>query len=116
MTPRSRRCSRRSCAPRRQAGLDPVTDGGLLASTTPSRRWLATSRLTDRAVKQVVTGPYTRGLDGSAIEPLNRVVRDLADAGCPLVEVHEPAATEIGADERPPRALSRRPAPRCSTA
>ncbi len=29
---------------------------------------------------------------------LNGVIRDLADAGCPLIEIHEPAAPSIGTD------------------
>ncbi|HEX6869059.1 MAG TPA: hypothetical protein VF119_09655, partial [Candidatus Limnocylindrales bacterium] len=82
----------------KRAGLEPVTDGGLLRDQEPVAAWLATSALTERAVKQTLTGPYTRGLDGAAIDPLNRAIRDLADAGCPMVEVHEPAATGIGDD------------------
>ena len=81
-----------------EAGLEPVTDGGLLRDHDPVAAWLATSRLTDRAVKQVLTGPYSLGLDEAAVAPQNRIIRDLADAGCPLVEVHEPAATGIGDD------------------
>jgi len=80
------------------AGIDPVTDGGLLRDHDPVAAWRATSGLTDRSVKQAITGPYTLGLDGAAVDALNRVVRDLVDAGCPLIEVHEPAATEIGTD------------------
>jgi methionine synthase II (cobalamin-independent) len=92
------------------AGLDPVTDGGLRDSVSPADAWRATSGLTDRAVKQPISGPYTHGrtLGGSAREravatlrradALNAALRELAAAGCPLVEVHEPAATTIGAD------------------
>ncbi len=72
--------------------------------------WQATARLTDHAVKQAVIGPYTAGrLAGASpasraaaamaeAAALNAVLRELADAGCPLIEVHEPAAAKIGAD------------------
>ncbi len=87
------------------AGLDPVTDGGLRADGDAVRSWRATSRLTERSVKQVLVGPYSQAR--SAEEPgavlalagsLNRVLRGLAEAGCPLVEIHEPAAIHIGDD------------------
>ena len=35
----------------------------------------------------------------AAAEALNADLRALAAAGCPLIEVHEPAAIEIGSDE-----------------
>ena len=92
------------------AGLDPVTDGGPPADTDLARAWSATQRLTDHAVKQAVAGPYTAGLDGTAAgarsratldraTALNALLRDLAAAGCPLIEIHEPAATAIGTDD-----------------
>lgn len=81
-----------------EAGLELVTHGGVLLDHDPVAAWLATSRLTDRSVKGIVIGPYTLGIDPAEIGPLNRVVRDLAEAGCPLIEVHEPAATGIGDD------------------
>jgi methionine synthase II (cobalamin-independent) len=85
------------------AGLDPVTDGGLFGEDRPVDAWLATAALTDRAVKQALTGPYSagRGHDADVLasaRALNAVLRELARAGCPLVEVHEPAATSIGDD------------------
>lgn len=100
------------------AGLDPVTDGGFHGEDRLLDAWRATARLTDRAVKQAVTGPYTSGrsVGGSArartgdtlarVETLNAALRDLAAAGCPLIEIHEPAATEIG-DDPAERALFR---------
>ena len=42
-------------------------------------------------------GCRLRGLDRA--RALNAALRELAAAGCPLIEVHEPAATAIGADE-----------------
>jgi methionine synthase II (cobalamin-independent) len=92
------------------AGLDPVTDGGLFTAGQPAATWEATARLTDRAVKGTLTGPYTSGYDTSGpagirtaailarADALNLALRDLAGAGCPLIEIHEPAATRIGAD------------------
>lgn len=100
------------------AGLDPVTDGGLQGEDRPVDAWRTTARLTDRAVKQGLVGPYTSGrsVGGSArrrtaatlawAETLNAALRDLAAAGCPLIEVHEPAAVAIG-DDPAERALFR---------
>jgi methionine synthase II (cobalamin-independent) len=87
------------------AGLEPVTDGGLENGRSPLDRWLAMAGLSARAAKQVVIGPLTaaRGRDERAVlaeaEALNADLRALAAAGCPLIEVHEPAAIDIGADE-----------------
>jgi len=94
------------------AGLEPITDGGLRDDAGLVDGWRATARLTDRAVKQVVEGPYTFGRthDGGAAErtaatftraaTLNTALRELAAAGCPLIEIHEPSAATIGADPR----------------
>jgi len=93
-----------------EAGLEPVTDGGLRERPPSVADWEATARLTPRAVKQAVTGPYSRerhaGRDAGSNEAaldratqLNRLLRDLAAAGCPMIEVHEPAAIHIGADD-----------------
>lgn len=91
------------------AGLDPVTDGALRGEA-PVQAWRATASLTDRAVKQAIEGPYTFGRSaGGSVEErtattlaradaLNLVLRELAAAGCPIIEVHEPGATQIGAD------------------
>jgi methionine synthase II (cobalamin-independent) len=65
--------------------------------------------VTDRALKEAVAGPYTAGLDGTPAAArhaatldrataLNALLRDLAAAGCPLIEIHEPAAAAIGTD------------------
>lgn len=105
------------------AGLEPITDGGLRDDAGPDATglvdaWLATAGLTDRAVKGVVAGPYTWGRARAGSDAgramvtlaraarLNEVLRGLAAAGCPLIEVHEPAATAIG-DDAPERALFR---------
>jgi methionine synthase II (cobalamin-independent) len=94
------------------AGLEPVTDGGLENGRSPIERWLAMAGATSRAAKQDLVGPYTRGRGGdrrailAAAETLNADLRELADAGCPLIEIHEPAAIEIGSDG-PARSLFR---------
>jgi methionine synthase II (cobalamin-independent) len=92
------------------AGLEPLTDGGYRDGRDPVAGWHATAGLTDRAVKQPLEGPYTTGraLGGTAAQrtrrtiqratALNRVLLDLASAGCPLVEIHEPAAVLVGTD------------------
>jgi methionine synthase II (cobalamin-independent) len=97
------------------AGLEPLVDAGLWGSDelgTVVERWLATAALTDRAVKAVVLGPWSaigaghRGVEADALDhdlataadATNAVLRELAAAGCPLVEVHEPAVTSLGPD------------------
>src|SRR5436190_22574781 len=89
------------------AGLDPVTDGGFFGEDRPVEAWRATAALTDRAVKQAITGPYTAARRTGAAtaadvldraRALNAVLCEIAEAGCPLIEVHEPAATAIGDD------------------
>jgi hypothetical protein len=81
-----------------EAGLDPITDGGLLAGEDPLEAWRSTAALTDRAVKAVLLGPFSRDRSDATADSLNHVIRDLSAAGCPLVEIHEPAATRIGTD------------------
>jgi hypothetical protein len=78
-----------------------------------TRAWRATAALTDRTVAQVVPGPYslgrrvTEGQDPMARSEftlelaghLGQQLRSLQAAGCPMVQVEEPAATAIGDDE-----------------
>ena len=90
-----------------EAGLEPLVDGGLWGNAdigTVVERWRATAALTDRAVKAVVEGPWSattnageRDLAATA-DATNAALKELAAAGCPLVEVHEPAAVSIGDD------------------
>ena len=96
------------------AGLEPLVDGGLWRSDelgTVVERWHATTALTDRPVKAVVLGPWSAagpsagGVEDAlehdlamAADAANAVLRELAAAGCPLVEVHEPALTVLGPD------------------
>ena len=120
------------------AGLEPITDGrlrGYLADRVPDaaailEAWRFAAAATDRAVKQVVPGPYTigrraagnraaardraRGADGSTAAEalgaeraasteraglaLRAIVVELAEAGCPLIEIEEADAHTIGDD------------------
>ncbi len=76
-------------------GLEPLTDAGWPMATDPVAAWVATAARADRLVKAVVTGPYSGGSDGTAER---HAVRELADAGCRWIEVHEPNAVRIGSD------------------
>ncbi len=94
------------------AGIEPITDGGFGVGESPVDRWRVTASLTTRAVKQTLIGPYSAGRTdppaaGAAAREaatlasaaaLNAELRALASAGCPLVEIHERAAIEIGTD------------------
>jgi methionine synthase II (cobalamin-independent) len=95
------------------AGLDPVTDAGFGDVGDPIEAWRSASRMTGRTVKQSLLGPYSRARQaadpgvGAAdrsdatrrlADSANRLVRDLADAGCAIIEIHEPAAALIGED------------------
>jgi methionine synthase II (cobalamin-independent) len=80
-------------------GLEPVTDGGF--APVPGdvvASWRATAARTDHLVKAVVTGPWS-GASGTRPEELRATLVALADAGCRWIEIHEPAAIGIGADE-----------------
>jgi methionine synthase II (cobalamin-independent) len=84
-----------------EAGLEPITDGGWpLVPGDPVASWRATAARTERAVKAVLPGPYTSGIAaGGPVESLRDQVRALMDAGCPMIEMAEPGAVEIGTDE-----------------
>jgi len=85
-----------------EAGLEPITDGRLRASSfdrLPSPEeavsaWRATQSLTTRAVKQALPGPYSVG-GRDAASRLPEVVQALAAAGCPLVEIEETAIERL---------------------
>ena len=111
------------------AGLEPITDGRLgdpafaeleerlvasAADATPIEhddvleRWRFASTQTDRAVKQALPGPYSIGRrSGKAGEAgtlavatrLRELVEALVGAGCPLIEIEETEAHQIGGDE-----------------
>ncbi len=78
-------------------GLEPATDGGwprhpddIIGS------WRATSERSDRLVKAVIVGPWSSTRD---VGEVRRDILALADAGCRLIEVHEPGATTIGSND-----------------
>jgi methionine synthase II (cobalamin-independent) len=94
------------------AGLEPISDSGFGIGYSAVERWRTTSAMTGRPVKEVLVGPYSTGraavmragaeLDEAtmtAAETLNADVLALAATGCAYLEIHEPAAIEIGADE-----------------
>lgn len=58
-------------------------------------------------LKAAIVGPFSAGFGSptaAAIDRARAVIRALVDAGCPFVEIHEPAATTIG-DDRQARAV-----------
>jgi hypothetical protein len=77
------------------AGLEPIIDAGFGIGRDAVERWRGTMALTDRPVKAAVPGPYSTG---SSIAALREELLALVAAGCPLIEIHEPAAVDIGAD------------------
>ena len=107
------------------AGLEPLTDGRLRDAGEEGVSgvvacWSFANAQTDLAVKQALQGPYSLGWsavrDGSAVERrgavmraatwLREMVRELAEAGCRLVEIEETQAHRIG-DDTGERALFR---------
>lgn len=95
------------------AGLELIVDG--LPAATPgddpavvADRWRRAAEWTGRAVKQAVVGPYSfaaldaeasgRTTGAQAVEALAAILEALVSAGCPLVDVEEPAASAIGED------------------
>jgi methionine synthase II (cobalamin-independent) len=86
------------------AGLEPITDGGFGIGETPVERWTRTAALTGRLVKQALVGPYSAGHGSpertvAVADALRSELLALVAAGCPMVEIHEPAAIGIGTDE-----------------
>jgi methionine synthase II (cobalamin-independent) len=90
-----------------EAGLEPLTDGRRSDPDAAAvERWRFAAGLTDRAVKQVLPGPYTlatrgRGKklsDAQVVDRLRGDLEALAAAGCPLVEIEETRAHRIGED------------------
>ncbi len=87
------------------AGLELLSDGRVYPAATTAgdlvgawamTRDVAAARATTLPVKVAVVGPFAAaGPDGAleAARALNRALHALAEAGCPVVEIHEPAAT-----------------------
>jgi methionine synthase II (cobalamin-independent) len=100
------------------AGLEPISDGrGAERAATPAdverimAAWRLATSATDRAVKQALIGPYSlarrpagRGAPGASpgttAESIRATIEALTAAGCPLIEIEEPAAVDVGGDER----------------
>jgi hypothetical protein len=77
-------------------GLEPLIDAGWALDPGDSvAAWRSTAARTDRLVKAVVDGPFTAARPAVDVRA---VLVGLADAGCRWIEVHEPAATGLGAD------------------
>ena len=92
-----------------EAGLELLADGRVHAVDTPPADLVATwvaacvaagrvaaARATTLPVKVAVVGPFAAAGPERALETaraLNQALLALAEAGCPVVEVHEPAAT-----------------------
>jgi hypothetical protein len=93
-----------------EAGLGLISDGRVHPAGAPEddlvAAWVAARDASGRLdaglpVKLAVGGPFAAAGPDGALETaraLNRALCALADAGCPVVEVHEPAAT-LPADE-----------------
>jgi methionine synthase II (cobalamin-independent) len=79
------------------AGLEPITDAGFGVGDSPAERWRVTAALTDRPVKAALEGPYS-SVRAAGADALRPELVDLIAAGCPYIEIHEPAATGIGTD------------------
>jgi methionine synthase II (cobalamin-independent) len=106
------------------AGLEPISDGRgaeRAATAADVERIVAAWRLaaspTDRAVKQALVGPYSmtrdpagRGAAGASpatvAESIRATIEALTAAGCPLIEIEEPAAVDVGGDEPERRRFS----------
>ncbi len=97
------------------AGLEPLSDGRRAREARSAAdaasivsAWRLAASSTDRAVKQTILGPYTLarrgvGVSGAARQSLAEAVHEtiagLAVAGCPMIEIEEPAAVEIGVSD-----------------
>jgi methionine synthase II (cobalamin-independent) len=103
------------------AGLEPLSDGQGAREARASDdalaivdAWRLAASTTDRAVKQALVGPYTlarRAVGAKAADraspaapadvagPIRETITALAAAGCPMIEIEEPAAVEIRGDE-----------------
>jgi methionine synthase II (cobalamin-independent) len=89
-------------------GLDLLADGANAAApdddpATVAARWMAIAGTSALPVKQALLGPYSAGRrDGrdpaTVAETLQAMILALAAAGCPIVEIDEPAALAIATD------------------
>ncbi len=78
------------------AGLDPLAIAGHPTTDDPVEAWrVATALSGGRLVKAVVDGPLT---SARSAEDVRAILVELAAAGCPWIEIHEPAATSVADD------------------
>jgi hypothetical protein len=80
------------------AGLEPLSEAGFGMGEAPADRWRMTSARTERMAKQGVVGPYSRQVPASGVRA---ELLELAEAGCPYIEVHEPAVVGLTAPTAP---------------
>jgi Cobalamin-independent synthase, N-terminal domain len=78
-------------------GLEPVTDGGWPVSDDVVGSWRVTAERADRLVKAIIVGPWT---SRRPVADVRGDIAALADAGCRWIEVQEPVATSLAADDR----------------
>lgn len=85
-----------------EADLAPVSDAGWPhLPGDPVASWRAAASRAGRAVKATLTGPVSEAERAPGTDPvpaLRTTILALAEAGCPLIEIHEPAAIRIGTD------------------
>ena len=99
------------------AGLEPLIDTAFGIGESAADRWRTTAAMSQRTVKAVLEGPFSAGrqdaaIDGhgedaaswadstlGAVASVRSAMQELAAAGCPIIEIHEPAASMIGSDE-----------------
>jgi hypothetical protein len=79
-----------------EAGLEPVTDGAAPRAGGALEAWreaadVAAALAPGVAVKAALVGPWTRGGADADAVAVAAELAGLAHAGCPLVELHEPA-------------------------
>jgi methionine synthase II (cobalamin-independent) len=93
------------------AGLEPLSDGqGARGARSVDDAaaivdaWRRAGSLAHGALKQAVVGPYTlagrAGAPADFAGPVRETIAALAAAGCPMIEIEEPAAVEIRGDAR----------------
>ena len=102
-----------------EAGLEPVTDGFAPREAGAAEAWWAGESIAGgpkggvgAAVKATLVGPWTRGAAdadaaavGAHVAAVAAELAGLAEAGCPFVELHEPAVVGRAFQDAERRAL-----------
>jgi hypothetical protein len=97
----------RQLAAQAEAGIELVSTGAARAASSVEacvddwRRSATVAAGLGVAAKASLVGPFTAAAgapDDQTVDHTAAVVVGLASAGCPFVEIHEPAATTIGSD------------------